>query len=196
MCWDQRCQDKHRPLGDIADRRVQHWKNEEMLLHMIEFLEILETFPKLMRLPNFLNWCLCIKDQKMLGICNNGMCFLAGETHSLFWKEHRPTGWHRRDSYHPLRQMWSQCTIWISEGHRISKGGWFSTKEPWFLRTAQVTPGFVAKVNPSSWIWTHCRSGNSPFKEAIYVSKKKKKVGTLEATIQIYIYIPCNQFLL
>lgn len=96
------------------------------------------------------------------------------------WKEHRPMGWHRRDSCHPLRQMWSQGAVWTSEGHGVSKGDRFSTKGPWFLRTVQVTPGFVARVNPTSWIWTHWRSSNSPFKAAIYVSKKKKKKGNLE----------------
>jgi len=45
---------------------------------MIEFLKILERrFPKLIRLPDLLNGCLCVKNQKILGIYNNRMCFLA-----------------------------------------------------------------------------------------------------------------------
>lgn len=49
-----------------------------MPLDMIEFPEILEgRFPRLMRLPDLLNGWLCVKDQKILGIYNNRMCFLA-----------------------------------------------------------------------------------------------------------------------
>lgn len=146
-----------------------------MLINRIEFPEILEKFPKLMRLPNFLNRCLCIKGpKKLLGIYNNGTCFLAWETHSLFLERTQAHGLAWEWQCHPLRQMWPQCTIWISKGHRISKGDWFSAKGSWFLRTIQATPGLVATVNPTSWRWRHCRSGNNQFKEAIYVSKKKK----------------------
>lgn len=48
-----------------------------MPLDMLAFLEILEGVPKLMRLPDLLKRYLCVKDQKILGLYNNGMCFLA-----------------------------------------------------------------------------------------------------------------------